>query len=86
MAKPKYLHIKKKSEISDKVDPCPVCGKNLYYDENASKRIGVIEENGEIESWKCPACKSEFDLEDNILYIYGSETEGGQARKLEMQD
>jgi hypothetical protein len=25
-------------------------------------------------------------LEDNILYIYGSETEGGQAWKLEMQD
>ena len=79
MAKPKYLHIKKKSEISDKVDPCPVCGKNLYYDEDCSKRIGVIEPDGEIESWKCPACKSEFDLEDNILYIYGSEIEGGQA-------
>jgi hypothetical protein len=25
-------------------------------------------------------------LEDNILYIYGSETEGGQAWKLKMQD
>ena len=79
MAKPKYVHIKKKSELSNKIDPFPVGEKNLYYDENASKRIGVIEEDGEINSWKCPACKSEFDLEDNILYIYGSETEGGQA-------
>ena len=79
MEKPKYLHIKKKSDISDKIDPCPVCEANLYYDEHCSKRIGVIEKNGDIESWKCPICDSEFDLDDNILYIYGSEIEGGQA-------
>ena len=79
MEKQKYLHIKKKSDLKDKVDTCPICEKNLYYDEDCSKRLGVIELNGDIDSWKCPACKSEFDLDDNILYIYGSEIEGGQA-------
>ena len=79
MGKQKYLHIKKKSDLSDKIDPCPICEKNLYYDESCSKRIGVIERNGDIDSWKCPCCDSEFDLDDNILYIYGSETEGGLA-------
>ena len=79
MSRLKYLHIKKKSDIKSNNDPCPVCEKNLYYDEIASKRIGVIERNGDIDSWKCPSCNSEFDLDDNILYIYGSETEGGKA-------
>lgn len=79
MGKRRYLHIKKKSELSSNNDLCPVCEKNLYYDETCSKRIGVLEENGDVDSWKCPACKSEFDLDDNILYIYGSETEGGLA-------
>ena len=75
----KYLHIRKKSDLKTSHDPCPICEENLYYDEVASKRIGVIERNGDIDSWKCPSCKSEFDLDDNILYIYGSETEGGKA-------
>ncbi len=79
MNRPKYLHIKKKSDIKADYDPCPVCEENLYYDEVASRRIGVIEKNGDIDSWKCPDCYSEFDLDDNILYIYGSETEGGEA-------
>ncbi len=79
MDKPKFLHIKKKSDISNKIDPCIVCETNLYYDEQSSKRIGVIEKNGDIESWKCPSCGTEFDLDDNILFIYGSDEISGLA-------
>ena len=76
----KYLHTKKKNKLyQGKVDLCLVCEEDLYYDEVTSRRIGVLEEDGSIESWKCPNCYSEFDLENNILYIYGSETEGGKA-------
>ena len=60
-------------------DPCGVCGKNLYYDGHLTQRIGMMERNGDVDSWKCPFCESEFDLDHNILYIYGSENEKGIA-------
>ena len=34
---------------------------------------------GDINEWKCPFCESEFDLNDNILYIYGPESISGLA-------
>jgi len=39
----------------------------------------MIESCGDIKSWKCPFCESEFDLDDNILYIYGAENVKGLA-------
>ena len=60
-------------------DPCPVCRKDLYYDEIVSRRIGIIGDNGSINEWKCPFCESEFDLDNNILYIYGSDSTSGVA-------
>jgi hypothetical protein len=36
-----------------------------------------MDERGEINEWKCPFCDSEFDLDDNILYIYGHESISG---------
>ena len=74
----KYLHTQKKTK-SSKIDPCEVCGKDLYYDEVITQRIGMIESDGDVNSWKCPFCESEFDLDDNILYIYGSENTKGLA-------
>ena len=68
---------KKKSNVDD--DNCPVCDRDLYFNEVASQKIGIIDDDGSINEWKCPFCDSEFDLDDNILYIYGSEIEGGQA-------
>lgn len=38
-----------------------------------------MDNNGDVNEWKCPFCKSEFDLDDNILYIYGSESDSGLA-------
>tara|TARA_R100000808_G_scaffold24855_1_gene58801 strand:- start:8929 stop:9048 length:120 start_codon:yes stop_codon:yes gene_type:complete len=39
----------------------------------------MMESDGEINSWKCPFCASEFDLDDNILHIYGEENAKGLA-------
>jgi len=39
----------------------------------------MMESDGEICSWKCPFCASEFDLDDNILHIYGEENAKGLA-------
>ena len=70
----KYSHTQRK-KTKPTNDPCDVCGKNLYYDGYLTQRIGMMERNGDVSSWKCPFCDSEFDLDDNILYIYGSENE-----------
>ena len=72
----KYSHTQKKTTNSKK-DPCEVCGKDLYYNDIVTQRIGMIESDGDVNSWKCPFCESEFDLDDNILYIYGSENTKG---------
>ena len=37
----------------------------------------MIDHNGDINEWKCPFCYSEFDLDNNILYIYGAESDSG---------
>ena len=33
--------------------------------------------DGDVHEWKCPFCQSEFDLDNNILYIYGSDSSKG---------
>ena len=73
--KSKYSHTQKEKNK----DKCPVCDINLYYDNVTSKRIGIMNMEGDINEWKCPFCESEFDLNDNILYIYGAESISGLA-------
>ena len=77
-SKPKYSDTQKKKK-SKKYDGCPICKQDLYYDEVTTKRIGILNERGQVNEWKCPFCKSEFDLDNNILYIYGSESNSGIA-------
>ena len=67
------------NKVKDKVDLCIVCEEDLYYDELASKRIGMLDADGFINEWKCPYCHSEFDIDNNLQYIYGSEIEGGKT-------
>ena len=72
----KYLHTRKEKNNHIK-DECPVCSKDLYYDDTLTQRIGLMSSNGEVNEWKCPFCNSEFDLDNNVLYIYGSESDSG---------
>ena len=80
MIKPKRKYLDtQRGKKSKKYDGCPICKKDLYFDEVTTRRIGIISENGQVNEWKCPFCKSEFDLDNNILYIYGSESDSGLA-------
>ena len=72
----KYSHTQKEKKNSDD-DKCPVCNRDLYFNDVVTQRIGVIDSFGDINEWKCPFCNSEFDLDNNILYIYGSESDRG---------
>jgi len=73
------LHTKKKTKIKD---PCPICDKELYYNEHYSKRVGLFDTNSvnhDVIGWMCPKCNSEFDNNDNIMYIYGENSIQGNS-------
>ena len=67
----------KKTKIEE--DLCPVCDGDLYYDEYFTQRVGVLDENDEVEGWMCPHCRSLFDLEQNLTYIRMQKTKVGKA-------
>ena len=69
--KPKTSRKKKKSK---KKDPCLVCSKDLYYDAEYSKRVGLIDENDNVLGWMCPYCRSEFTTKHK-LKSFGGEYE-----------
>ena len=48
-------------------------------DETLQQRIGVLDESKDIVGWICPECASEFDLNNNIMYIYGEDSAQGEA-------
>ena len=75
-----FLHIRK-GKIKAK-DPCPICEKELYYNKNYSQRIGLFDMKSikhEVLGWACPHCMSEFDINDNIMYIYGQDNLQGNS-------
>ena len=43
---------KKKGKKSK--DPCPVCDKELFFNEDYSKRAGLLDDNEECVGWMCP--------------------------------
>ena len=73
--KQRSLHTKR----SNPKDLCPICDKNLYLNEEFTRRIGLIDSDREVTGWICPKCKSEFDINNNIVYIYGENSIQGKA-------
>ena len=74
-----FLHTKKKKK--NEQDLCPVCDGDLYYNENYTQRIGIINTTGDYEllGWICPHCKSEFDNSSKVMYIYGENFSSGDT-------
>ena len=70
--------MKKKNKYTDL---CPICEENLYFNRYFTKRIGLIDTNNKKEmlGWACPFCKSEFDIDDKLMYIYGEDFDAGNA-------
>jgi uncharacterized protein YbaR (Trm112 family) len=70
---------KKKTKTKD---PCPICEEDLYYNKNYSQRIGIFDTSSvkhDVMGWACPHCMSEFDINDNIMYIYGQDFIQGKS-------
>ena len=60
-------------------DPCLVCDFDLYFNSKVTQRIGLLDRDRDVVGWICPECSSEFDLDDNIVYIYGEDSIQGKA-------
>ena len=60
-------------------DPCPVCDKDLFFNQDYSQRAGLLDENEECVGWMCPFCYSEFDFTNRVTYIMPMENERGIA-------
>ena len=73
------LSLTKKNSENTKKDTCPVCDYNLYFNSSVTQRIGIMDKTRDVVGWICPECDSEFDLNDNILYIYGEDSTQGIA-------
>ena len=58
-----------KKKTKSKKDPCLVCNKNLYYNADFSKRVGLIDEDSMVLGWMCPYCKSEFTEDDKLVTL-----------------
>ena len=74
------LHTRKKRTKTK--DPCPVCDKELYYNKKYTQRIGIFDMNIKaypVIGWACPHCESEFDINGDVMYIYGSDFKQGKA-------
>ena len=77
VAKQNLLHIKRRK--TKKKDPCPICNYNLFLNSKFTQRIGLLDKGKDVIGWICPKCDSEFDLKDNIVYIYGENSIQGKA-------
>ena len=51
-------------------DPCPICDENLYLDSTYTSRVGLLDDDEEVYGWMCPFCRSEFDVEGDIIRIF----------------
>ncbi len=59
----------KKNKKGEEKDPCMVCDRNLYYNAEYSRRIGLVDENCDILGWMCPHCGSEFNQKNELITL-----------------
>ena len=51
-------------------DPCPVCDEDLYLDIDFTQRVGLLDNDEDVYGWMCPYCRSEFDIDGEIVRLF----------------
>ena len=69
----------KKNQKKKVVDPCPICSKELYLDEQFTQRVGLLGDYDEVIGWLCPHCSSEFDTDNHLTKFLGEDGVRGEA-------
>ena len=74
--------MQKKTKTTKKkkiVDPCPICNKELYLNDEFTQRVGLLDDFDEVTGWLCPHCSSEFDTDNHIVKLFGGYGMRGEA-------
>ena len=82
MANQNLSHMQKKTKTSkhkDTVDPCPICSKDLYLNDEFTQRVGLLGDLDEVIGWLCPHCRSEFNTDNHLVNFMGEHGMGGEA-------
>tara|TARA_Y100000310_G_C20504468_1_gene725718 strand:+ start:747 stop:962 length:216 start_codon:yes stop_codon:yes gene_type:complete len=69
----------KKKSKKKTVDPCPVCGNELYLNEEFTQRVGLLDDRDSVIGWLCPHCRTEYDTDDHINKFLGEDSIRGEA-------
>ena len=79
MENQRLLPMSKKTNKKKPDDPCPICNKELYLNNNFTQRVGLLGNFDEVVGWLCPHCKSEFDADDHLTKFLGENGIRGEA-------
>ena len=69
----------KKTKKKKPADPCPICNKELYLNNNFTQRVRLLGDFDEVVGWLCPHCRSEFDADDHLTKFLGENGIRGEA-------
>jgi len=79
MATQKSSHMPKKTKKIKIADPCPICNKELYLNDEYTQRVGLLGTYDEVIGWLCPHCNSEFDSDNHLVKFMGENGMRGEA-------
>ena len=57
------------NEKKEEFDPCPICAFDLYYNEDTTQRVALLDEDDKVEGWMCPQCSSMFTMQDELTKL-----------------
>ena len=74
--------MQKKTKTTKKkkiVDPCPICSKELHLNHEYTQRVGLLDNFDEVVGWLCPHCRSEFNVDNELVKFMGEDGMRGEA-------
>ena len=69
----------KKTKKAKRIDPCPICSKELYLNDEYTQRVGLLGDFDDVIGWLCPHCSSEFDTDNHLVKFMGESGVRGEA-------
>ena len=60
-------------------DLCPVCDEDLFYTDEITKRIAILNDTHDVTGWVCPECFSEFDMKTHVVTLMSKQPVQGES-------
>ena len=82
MESQKSSHMPKKTKTTEKqkiIDPCPICSKELHLNNEFTQRVGLLDDYDDVIGWLCPHCRSEFNIDNQLVKFMGEDGTRGEA-------